>query len=133
MNDRAKTMQFLENAVKGAFSKGLKASIGGFDYLFLKRGEEVEVGDHLMVTTESGIFQKAPVLEYNHNTKLHEVVRHNLLHYGHAEQLSGILDHLCRDMSIHDIEMTLVGVTSHSALAKKSIQRQENTGEAFAI
>ena len=133
MADRKAAMQFLENAVKGAFAKGLKAPIGGSDYLFLKRGEEVQVGDHMMVTTESGIFQKAPVYEYNPKTKLQEIVRHTLLHYGHADQLSGILDHLCREMSVHDIEMTMVGITSHLALSKKSIQRQENEGEAFAI
>lgn len=133
MADRDKALKILEDAVKGVFAKGLKAPIGGSDYLFLKRGEEVEVGDHIMVTTESGIFQKAPVYQYNSKIQVQEVVRHTLLHYGHAEQLSGILEHLCKDMSAHDIEMTMVGIVSHSALSKKSIQRQENRGEVLAI
>lgn len=133
MSDRKKALEFLENAVKGAFAKGLKAKIAGSDYLFLKRGEQVEVGDHVMVTTESGIFQKAPVLQYNSSTHSQDVVRYTLLHYGHAEQLSGILDHLCREMSTHEIEMTMVGITSHSTVSKKSVQRHENTGAALAI
>lgn len=133
MADRKKALELLESTVKGAFAKGLKAPIAGSDYLFLKRGEEVEVGEHIMITTESGIFQKSAVHQYNTKTKVQEVVRHTLLHYGHAEQLSSILDHLCKDMSVHDIDMTMVGIASHSALAKKSIQRQENKGEALTI
>lgn len=133
MANRQAAMQFLENAVMKAFSAGLEAPIGGSEYLFLKRGEEVEVGEHVMVTTESGIFQKSPVHQYSPETHKDEVVRHTLLHYGHAEQLSGILEHLCKDMSIHEIEMTMVNITSSSAVSRKSVQRQVNTGESLAI
>lgn len=131
MTDRRAAMQFLENAVKKAFSQGIQATIGGSDYLFLKRGEEVEVGDHIMVTTESGIFQRSPVYERDQSSQVKQVVRHTLLHYGHAEQLSGILEHLCKDMSAHEIDMTMVNITSHTALSNKSITRDIGSGGEF--
>lgn len=133
MTDRRAAMQFLENAVKKAFSLGVQATIGGSDYLFLKRGEEVEVGDHIMVTTESGIFQRSPVYEQDQSSPGKQVVRHTLLHYGHAEQLSGILEHLCKDMSVHEIDMTMVNITSHAALCNKSIMSHVNSEAAFAV
>lgn len=119
MSDRQIALQFLEKSVKDAFGKGLKASIAGSDYYFLKKGSQVEVCDHTMVTTDSGIFQKALVPDSQHKPD-----RQTLLHFGHAEQLSSILEHLCRDMSVHDIEMTMVGITSHSVLANKYIRME---------
>ncbi|MBI6885840.1 hypothetical protein [Pseudomonas putida] len=133
MTDRQKAMLFLENSVKSAFSKGLKAKIGEFDYVFLERGVEVEVGEHIMKTTESGIFQKSPVYRRNEATGQMELTRHTLLHYGHVDQLAGILDHLCRDMSVHEIEMTMVDVTGSSVLTQASRRRDQDKSDILSL
>lgn len=133
MSDRQKAMQFLANSVKSAFTKGLKATVGGFDYQFMDKGQEIQVGDHVMRTTESGIFQKTPVLVPNPQTNKHEFSHHTFLHYGHTDQLSDILDHLCRDMSVHEIEMTMVGVSSYTALSSQSRNRKLASEETLSI
>jgi hypothetical protein len=133
MDSREQALNFLENSVKSAFAKGLKATIGDFDYVFLERGQEVEVGEHLMQTTEAGIFQKTPVGNFNPESGKVEVTHHTLLHYGHGDQLRPILNHLCRDMSLHEIEMTMVGVTGYSVLSESSRKRRSGSDDTLSL
>jgi tRNA A58 N-methylase Trm61 len=133
MDNREQALNFLENSVKSAFDKGFKVNIGKFDYVFLDKGQEVEVGDHVMQTTESGIFQKTPVTQYNPETQQMETVRHTLLHYGHTDQLRGILNHLCRDMSVHEIDLTMVGIAGHSVLKGMIRKRGSGEGEPLSL
>lgn len=124
MSDRQKAINFLLNSVNSAFNKGLKVKIGAFDYVFLKKGAEVEIGENIHETTAAGIFQITPVTRMSTVTGKHEFSHNTVLHYGHREQLPEILAHLCRDMSVYDIEMTMVAVTGHSVLSEKAISRR---------
>lgn len=133
MSDRRTALEFLENTVKAAFSNGLGATIDGRDYFFFKEGEQVQVGDHVLHTSESGIFQKTSHGPYSSEGEGSLPREYTLLHYGHGDQLSQILDHLCRDMSIHQIQMTMVGIASHSVLSSKSIRRKELSDSSLAV
>jgi hypothetical protein len=133
MDNREKALNFLENSVKSAFAKGLKATIGDFDYVFLNRGQEVEVGENVMAANEAGIFQKTPVQALNRETNQYETTHYTYLHYGREDQLRSILDHLCRDMSVHQIDMAMVGVTGHSVLSENSRKRRVGSEDALSI
>lgn len=133
MDNREKALNYLENSVKSAFAKGLKATIGDFDYVFLNRGQEVEVGENVMAANEAGIFQKTPVQKLNRETNQYETTHHTYLHYGHAEQLRPILNHLCRDMSVHEIDMAMVGVTGYSVLSENSRKRRSGSDDTLSM
>lgn len=123
---REKTIEFLKTVVTKALAAGHPVNFGGAEYVQLKRGQEIEVKDYdvegVVEATESGIFKKCPKQRYNKELGV-EQHGFTFLRFHDYGDVDDLVDSHTPNMSLHDIDMMMVGTSAISVLTAMAHER----------
>lgn len=99
-------------AIDRAFERGESVKLTTHEYAYRKKGDELESEHTVYEAMATGIYQKAPVT----HGRSAKVVDHTFLYYGSRDDIAGIVERDCKDLSYQELEEMSVGLSAGAVL-----------------
>lgn len=109
---RSAALARLCKAIERAFERGESVMLTTHEYTYRKKGEELESEHTVYEAMATGIYQKAPVT----HGRSAKVVDHTFLYYGSRDEIAGIVERDCKDLSYTELEEITVGLGAGAVL-----------------